>query len=142
MQLNSFASRLALFLTAVGAVPLSTRSSDGVLFTETADSSINDCGDSTFVDESSGGSPLIADCQQIAANIAGGGTWVTNAEGVQRELVSYGTCAFGVTGVGELTYDVGNQDIIDLINSSIADLYVIFTSVSLSLFWLSWRLKC
>jgi hypothetical protein len=33
--------------------------------------SVNDCGDSTFENQSSSGSPLIADCQQITRNIAG-----------------------------------------------------------------------
>lgn len=35
--------------------------------------------------------------------------------------MSYGTCAFGVQSfdVGATWYNVGNQDIIDLINSSI-----------------------
>jgi hypothetical protein len=36
----------------------------------------NYCGDSAFVNASSGGSPLIQDCQQLSANIAGGGSWV------------------------------------------------------------------
>jgi hypothetical protein len=38
----------------------------------------NHCGVSTFVNRSSGGSPKVADCQQMARNIAGGGTWVCN----------------------------------------------------------------
>jgi hypothetical protein len=36
----------------------------------------NLCGDSTFVNASSGGSPLVRDCQQLAANIAGSGSWI------------------------------------------------------------------
>ncbi|KAJ4369601.1 hypothetical protein N0V83_005363 [Neocucurbitaria cava] len=80
--------------------------------------SINDCGDSTFENQSSDGSPNISDCQQIATNIAGGGTW-TVAVG-QHQLVQYGTCAFGVTPEDSLNYAyIGNQDIIDVINASI-----------------------
>ncbi|KAF2798688.1 hypothetical protein K505DRAFT_357263 [Melanomma pulvis-pyrius CBS 109.77] len=83
--------------------------------------SVNDCGDSTFVNKSSGGSPLIADCQQIARNIAGGGTWTVGAGGEQHQLVQYGTCAFGAAGAGSSANAayIGNQDIIDLINTSI-----------------------
>jgi hypothetical protein len=36
-----------------------------------ARNSVNDCGDSTFENQSSNGSPLIVDCQRIASNIAG-----------------------------------------------------------------------
>ncbi|KAF7967881.1 hypothetical protein HWV62_32820 [Athelia sp. TMB] len=78
----------------------------------------NDCGDSSFVGETSGGSPLISDCQIIQKNIAGGGTWTTSA-GAQRQLVQFGTCAFGITVISDGAAIVGNQDIIDLINSSI-----------------------
>ncbi|KAK9321250.1 putative necrosis-inducing factor-domain-containing protein [Lipomyces orientalis] len=81
--------------------------------------SINDCGDSTFIDGSSSGSPTVADCLQLAANIAGGGTWTEIGSGF-KTLATYGTCAFGVqvdVAVAGL-FNVGNQDIIDLINSS------------------------
>lgn len=80
--------------------------------------SINDCGDSTFINQSSLGSPKVTDCQQIQRNIAGGGTW-TVILNIQRTLVTYGTCAFGVTETTGLNAKIGNQDIIDLINSSI-----------------------
>lgn len=82
----------------------------------------SDCGASSFTDETSGGSPLVADCLQIATNIASGGRWnVDSIIGKQRQLVQFGTCAFGVQGksVGAGSYFVGNQDIIDLIHSSI-----------------------
>ncbi|CDM27563.1 unnamed protein product [Penicillium roqueforti FM164] len=63
-----------------------------------ARNSMNNCGPSTFINQSSGGSPRF---------------------GVQHQLVQYGTCAFGVTS-GSSGARIGNQDIIDLINSSIA----------------------
>ncbi|KAJ5611255.1 hypothetical protein N7510_007974 [Penicillium lagena] len=81
--------------------------------------SINDCGDSTFTNESTGGSPTVSDCQQIATNIAGGGTWHVEGYGIQHQLVQYGTCAFGVTN-SDKGFKIGNQDIIDLINGSIS----------------------
>ncbi|CDM27562.1 unnamed protein product [Penicillium roqueforti FM164] len=39
-----------------------------------ARNSVNDCGPSTFINRSSGGSPRVLDYKKIAANIAGGGT--------------------------------------------------------------------
>ncbi|RHZ49226.1 uncharacterized protein CDV56_106401 [Aspergillus thermomutatus] len=82
---------------------------------------VNDCGDSTFENQSSSGSPLVSDCQKIASNIASGGTW-TVMSGTQHQLVQYGTCAFGVTFHYPVAQSVkiGNQDIIDLINTSIS----------------------
>jgi hypothetical protein len=79
--------------------------------------SINHCGESTFENKSSRGSPTVSDCLQITRNIAGGGTWRT-AHGYHRQLVQHGTCAFGVDGDSG-SYLVGNQDIINLINDSV-----------------------
>ncbi|KAJ5819791.1 hypothetical protein N7474_005382 [Penicillium riverlandense] len=81
--------------------------------------SINDCGASTFVDETTGGSPTVSDCQQMMANIAGGGSWEV-LDTTQRQLVQYGTCAFGANqdSDGGIIY-VGNQDIIDLVTTAI-----------------------
>lgn len=84
----------------------------------------NDCGTSTFTDAISDASPLVTDCQQIVANIAGtDGSWeVEAAVGKQHQLVQSGTCAFGVTGtigMGDVAFHVGAQDIVDLINSSV-----------------------
>ncbi|KAK9358199.1 putative necrosis-inducing factor-domain-containing protein [Lipomyces starkeyi] len=84
--------------------------------------SVNDCGDSTFIDGSSSASPTVADCLQIATNIAGGGTWTVSQMSSFKTLATYGTCAFGVVAApgqgGMDLFHVGNQDIIDLINSS------------------------
>ncbi|PPQ76545.1 hypothetical protein CVT24_010962 [Panaeolus cyanescens] len=83
--------------------------------------SINNCADSTFVNQSSGGSPLVSDCLQIAANIAGGGTWTAPLL-FPTQLVQYGTCAFGTQSgfhLGVSNYKVGNADIIDIINDSV-----------------------
>lgn len=96
--------------------------------------SVNDCGDSTFVNKSSGGSPLVADCQVITRNIAGGGTWHPGAGGYWVQLVQYGTCAFGVQGESEAAVaNVGNQDIIDvsfLISLGSGQIYVDINSLS------------
>ncbi|KAF9041584.1 putative necrosis-inducing factor-domain-containing protein [Panaeolus papilionaceus] len=80
------------------------------------------CGDSSFINQTSGASPKASDCRGITKNIAGGGTWTTPSFGQQRELVSFGECKFGVTSLnaaGGFNFVVGNQDIIDIINDSI-----------------------
>jgi hypothetical protein len=102
------------------------------------------CGDSTFENQVSGGSPSIGDCEQLSRNIAGtlphsqpililcqniliklstgGGTWTMGAGGEHRKIASYGTCAFGLKGAGggsSSVIEIGNQDIIDIIRDSI-----------------------
>lgn len=70
---------------------------------------------------SSSGLPKVSDWQQIARNIAGGGSWNVGI-GSQHQLLQYGTCAFGAEGAhgfSEASFFIGNQDIIDLINESI-----------------------
>ncbi len=80
---------------------------------------INLCGESTFVNQNSRASPLIADCLHITANIADGGQWEV-AVGRQHQLVQYGTCAFGVSGCcGDVFFYIGNEDIINIIHDSI-----------------------
>jgi hypothetical protein len=118
---------LAMFFLSMEAAPLRARditvneSSPSVVFTPKPNNSVNDCGDSSFENKSSGGSPTVGDCLQIAANISGGGEWeVENFAGEAHQLVQYGTCAFNVKGDGgAFDFHVGNQDIIDLIHSSI-----------------------
>ncbi|PPR05585.1 hypothetical protein CVT24_002786 [Panaeolus cyanescens] len=83
--------------------------------------SINNCGNSSFENLTSNGSPLAADCLRIASNIAGGGSWAV-ALLAHHQLVEYGTCAFGVQAgfyLGVTNFKVGNSDIIDLINDSV-----------------------
>lgn len=85
---------------------------------------IDDCGDSTFENDTWCGSPLASDCRILANNIAGGGTWEVEAvTGVNHQLAQFGTCAFGVHGTKSLAaFYVGNSDISNLITSSI-DMY-------------------
>ncbi|KAK4120926.1 hypothetical protein N657DRAFT_559257, partial [Parathielavia appendiculata] len=77
----------------------------------------NDCGDSTFINQSSGGSPLVADCWRLHDNIAGDGTWTVWTS--QRTIATYGTCAFGVSP-RYIPAEIGNGDVRDLIRDSIA----------------------
>lgn len=88
------------------------------------------CTASTFVNQGSGASPLVTDCQQILKNIAGGGMWeVENVVQAQHQIVQYGSCKFGVQGgqpyntVGDASdvgFHVGNQDIFYIINTAIS----------------------
>jgi hypothetical protein len=116
----------AVLLAAAVAAPLDTTvtTSNGVapavLFQSNFPSSNDECGASTFINNSSPASPTVSDCLRIASNIALGGTWQVSVANLHK-IVQYGTCAFGVTAVvGEnVLFHVGNQDIIDLIHSSI-----------------------
>jgi hypothetical protein len=80
------------------------------------------CTESTFINQSSGGSPLVSDCQQIIQRLSGGHTWHLYTEDSPETLASYGTCIFGGTRKSEegLYVSVGEQDIKDLIYDSIA----------------------
>lgn len=83
----------------------------------------NDCGDSTFENQTSGASPSVDDCLQIIKNIEGDGSteWTVGIGG-QKAIAKAGGCAFGVEadGVkGSVTYKVGGQDVIDIINESV-----------------------
>jgi hypothetical protein len=127
MQFLKDIATLSLLLAAsVEAAPVVSpvdnsvnEASPSVLFVKKR-ASINDCGDSSFINQTSGASPRVDDCLQIARNIAGGGTWTVNGFGVQHQLVQYGTCAFGITQGSTAPVYIGNQDIIDLINDSVA----------------------
>ncbi|KAH7081154.1 putative necrosis-inducing factor-domain-containing protein [Paraphoma chrysanthemicola] len=121
-MINPITLILATLLATATCAPVSSNAQADVVKALDARASINDCADSTFENQSSGGSPKVSDCQQMAANIAGGGTWTTTLS-LQRTLASYGTCAFGVKASGSSgmsgQFLVGNQDIIDVVNESI-----------------------
>lgn len=102
-----FASTLAAPVTVNPAAPSEILKRD----------SINDCEDSSFQNDTSTASPLVADCLQLAANIAGGGTWTLRGTDGSRSLAWYGTCIFGASTTWPVK--VGNQDIIDMINTSV-----------------------
>jgi hypothetical protein len=67
-QLSTTSSRMQLQVLSILATLPAVIQAAPIL---EARKSVNDCGDSTFVNQSSGGSPQISDCQQIARNIAG-----------------------------------------------------------------------
>ncbi|KAL4758186.1 chitinase [Aspergillus foveolatus] len=86
----------------------------------------DDCGKSTFVDQTSDASPKIKDCRQILLNIQddGGTEWRTQVAGKnQREIASHASCHFGVEATkvdGNVNFVDGGQDVIDIINDAIA----------------------
>jgi hypothetical protein len=125
MKAQSLANLAAMLILSYAApTPGTSDASVGMLFTRAAANKVNDCADSSFVNQSSGGSPLISDCQKIASNIAGGGTWTIGCgggAGAQRTYATYGTCAVGAHcdfSTSDAAY-IGNQDTIDIVNSSI-----------------------
>jgi len=78
------------------------------------------CGDYTYEDNTSGGSPLVSDCQQLGLiflHLAIGGS-ITGF----RTIASYGTCNFGVQQHTsyKTIFHVGNQDVEVLINNAIS----------------------
>ncbi|KAH6637326.1 putative necrosis-inducing factor-domain-containing protein [Chaetomium tenue] len=107
------------FATAVSA-PLA---SETALASEKR--AFNLCEDSTFVDESSGGSPLASDCEQMWRN---NNKWPFHelTLGVERRLLEWGTCAFSATAVATPILDniwwtnIGDEDITDLVRDSIS----------------------
>ncbi|ORY12617.1 putative necrosis-inducing factor-domain-containing protein [Clohesyomyces aquaticus] len=111
-------AQLALALSSlqyVYSMPTTPRAESSRLTPRT-----NDCGASDFVNASSTGSPLISDCLQIAANIVHGGAFFITAVNFEHTIASFGSCAFQVQTSDFGIVHVGNEDIIDLINESIA----------------------
>ncbi|KAL2173022.1 uncharacterized protein P884DRAFT_273605 [Thermothelomyces heterothallicus CBS 202.75] len=86
---------------------------------------INNCGDSTFEDQTSAASPRVEDCLQIIKNIQDDGKteWTIQVLGKnQREIAKFGECRFGVEATeqtGNADFKVGGQDVIDIINDAV-----------------------
>ncbi|GFF82243.1 killer toxin subunits alpha/beta [Aspergillus udagawae] len=81
------------------------------------------CGDLTIVDQTSDASPSVSDCMQIVNIQNTDGDWeVANAIGNQHQLMQFGSCAFRVQGQGKngnIDFNVGAQDIVDIITDSV-----------------------
>ena len=86
----------------------------------------DDCGKSTFVDQTSDASPKIGDCCQTILNIQDDGStdWTIQVVGKnQREIASHASCHFGVETTkvdGNVNSVVGGQEVIYIINDAIA----------------------
>lgn len=92
-------------------------------FASTQDRSF--CGDSTFINRTTGGSPTVADCNCVRdyANDHKD-TFNINAadsgEGSYYPIISCGTCRFGVDTKNFFGTTVGNADIRDVMSDAIA----------------------
>ncbi|KAK3291431.1 putative necrosis-inducing factor-domain-containing protein [Chaetomium fimeti] len=85
----------------------------------------NLCGHSSFIDDTSGGSPLASDCEQL---------WRNNNRypfhkltlGQERPLGTWGTCTFSAVAIvtpgldGIWWTNIGDEDITDLVRDSIS----------------------
>jgi GH18 family chitinase len=83
-----------------------------------------ECGDSTFENQSSGASPKIEDCRQIIRNIQEDTTtdFKHSTTAGQRDILHHESCHFGVEATkltGNINFKVGGQDVIDIINDAI-----------------------
>ncbi|KAL1908570.1 hypothetical protein Sste5344_005656 [Sporothrix stenoceras] len=83
----------------------------------------SDCGDSSFVNQTSNASPPVADCLQIVKNIEGTvGDYLVSTD--QRGILSAGLCVFGVQVMKRIkcltTTHITNHDVIDLIHDAVA----------------------
>jgi hypothetical protein len=79
-----------------------------------------DCTDYQYQDNTSSGSPLVSDCQQLVSNIFGPGSWRTDQLSF-RTIASYDACNFGVQQATPeiVIFVVGNQDVEFIINNCI-----------------------
>lgn len=77
------------------------------------------------MDQTSDGSPDVADCLQIIKIIENDGTtdWTTDVGGMpQRHIGDAGSCKFGIEATevnGNANYVVGGQYVIDIINEAV-----------------------
>lgn len=78
-MINPIPLIMVILLATASCAPVTSNAQADVVKTLDARASINDCADSSFENQSSSGSPKISDYQQMAANIAGGGTWVSQS---------------------------------------------------------------
>ncbi|CAK7206937.1 hypothetical protein SEUCBS139899_009744 [Sporothrix eucalyptigena] len=78
----------------------------------------SDCGDSTFVDQTSSASPSVSDCMLLVNDIEGiDHSYMIFAD--QQAILSNHTCVFGVQGKSGGTR-ISNQDVVDLVRDSIS----------------------
>ncbi|CAI7650985.1 unnamed protein product [Penicillium discolor] len=72
----------------------------------------------TYIEETTSGSPVIDDCLVIVKNIEGtSGSWIKPIER-QYGILNFGTCTFGIEGKGRkgnVDEYVGAQDVVDII---------------------------
>jgi GH18 family chitinase len=85
----------------------------------------NFCDDSSFENRGSDASPSVDDCRTIIANIQDDPytQWKHTVVGKRhRQITEAGSCAFGIKATkvnGNVDFEIGGQDVIDIINDSI-----------------------
>ncbi|KAK4196110.1 putative necrosis-inducing factor-domain-containing protein [Triangularia verruculosa] len=79
------------------------------------------CGHSTFENRGSAGSPWVTDCERMANNLSGSGTWTYSSFDRHKTIASHGTCAFGIEAAQlfQGVTHVGTQDVKDIVRDSI-----------------------
>ncbi|KAF9037159.1 putative necrosis-inducing factor-domain-containing protein, partial [Panaeolus papilionaceus] len=82
---------------------------------------VGTCDDSTFINQSSGGSPRVDDCLQITRNVDPNRVYTLPIDSY-FEIESFGTCAIGgfsafVRPMSNVK--IGGQDVIDIITDSV-----------------------
>lgn len=85
------------------------------------------CGNYTHWNNNSGGSPLVADCEQLMKNIDRDGKWTNWEVRPPAQIAQFGTCAYDVQPQGvdvNILYWVGNGDIITTIRESIKQMAI------------------
>ncbi|KAJ5519173.1 Peptidoglycan-binding Lysin subgroup [Penicillium expansum] len=95
-----------------------TRNKDGFPCNNDNGRSYCTTSESTYIEETTSGSPLIDDCLVIVKNIEGTtGSWNKLIE-IQYGIAHFGTCTFGIEGKGRhgnSNVYIGAQDIVDII---------------------------
>jgi hypothetical protein len=120
MQFFSTLTLTALFAIAQAAPsPADVRRSGKLVERQFSD--FDYCGESNFTGETTGGSPLVSDCQALADAAWGEYDQQT---GLQTTLDSSSGCAFGSDGApgtdSGYQYQLGDTDMRDVINSAIS----------------------
>jgi hypothetical protein len=118
MRFKTVTTTLAALLSTAAALP--TSENGATTAANTLAKRTNKCGDSTFNGETSGGSPLVSDCEVLRNNIVGDGSWRISTFDYERDVASYGTCKFVVQAPVSSWSFVGNEDIRDIIRDSIS----------------------
>jgi hypothetical protein len=85
---------------------------------------INDCGQASFTGLTAPtNSPFLSDCQQVANQVLGWGTFQFSAgfplDGADVAILQSGTCQFILGTRSVFLVNVGDQDVSDIINDSI-----------------------
>ncbi|KAK4163036.1 hypothetical protein QBC43DRAFT_355411 [Cladorrhinum sp. PSN259] len=108
MQISSITLALAALFAAAQAAPA---------FAPTGKQAER-CGPSSFINETSGGSPLVSDCTMLMARFLGEETWTF--DGGHNTVAEYGTCKFVVNNFkSPWSYHLGNDDVREILVESI-----------------------